>query len=1172
MSHKIAFKSTLACVPALAGILMMIFTTSCSRSTSSKLQDSSVFNPPPKLGQESSIETQLSRYEGQTSFLNPVNSYYYGDFPSYQNGERSKSGVPSGQRAIQESDIFKIGKEGSKTLFLLNNYRGLQIVSYENGPQAPKILGRVAATGNWPENMYYFPSTDMILVLERVWYDESGNYSSYQDRKSRIVVYNVSDLQKPLIQEVLEFSGEMADSRMVGDVLYVATSVYPEGYWNGQSSSTEQSKGRVFSFRIKAAGVEKIAEQDLVLAVSGRENMNIVEIKDGDSYKYYLVAILAKSRWDWWDRVSAVEVIDISDPNGMIAPVMVANAKGQIRERSLTHIKNSTLIVTSNYWPENDTNKKMRIAVETFRFPTQNSEILDTKEAEYRRLWIDREFERSKKKLSLEFSGDALDDALETARTNLAKDAENAIAGRFEALENGRIRKMLADTVITVGDTQGLNASLQDVRYSDDKLYVFWVPQNYIDPLDVFDISAPEKDVPYLGRTQFEGWVQRSIPFTYMGREFILGLGWVIPSVNNESEKRFPQALLFEVMSTSSTAGTKVKVEPISQMSLKDSHMWTNFNDRDKFVETRFSDHGQGTILFQVYTTKDNRYVSGGKLIGFDLSKALEGKYDSIFAEGGLVLGHQGWLRRVFNNPEIDKVNSFSDKALGTFDIAGTIGSPNDTVKAINILELARNITAYITLPTTPVRGLQLISEDDWYSYEASPKLTLRLVSINRADEERPSALSEVTLDGNYAAHILTSDGRLVLMTHTTKTVTSSDENLRYTVFDVFGVYVLRVTGERADTLEVISKTSWEQEHRYSYEPNFSESKVGGSFWGGYNNHTSMSLTEIEVDRILVLSGFSISMLNLQSTGLVKEDVKVTGCPLENKQTITLRLFDNDLYLTFKEMIDDPTRKNLKYERNFLTPVALNTATAEASCKTSINIPGEIVAILSGGSSVVTNDTRLVDIVEQHWGDKEENIFYRAISETSLAALKVSNNVASLKDQYDLRDVSPNSMKKIGSSSFIFFENEERASDYWRHSFSRSGSQLHNLVTLSVDQNASFLKITHTISLTSSDRANLIDVIAKQDGSFLGIVATGRKIQVIHWTSQASEPKAIKLIPVSERFEKLDAVDAVTLPDPYSLYGYWGNEPTAKVNFTPPQNSIEISQNLYGVLQFFLAE
>lgn len=1151
---------------AFAAASFMMFTISCSRPSSSKLQDASAFNPPPKPGETDTIEAQLSRYEGQTSFLNPMNTYFSRSLPADQNRDGEKI-IGSAQRAIQESDIFKIGKEGSKVLFLLNNYRGLQIVSYENGPADPRIIGRVAATGNWPDDMYYQAETDTILVLERVWYDDSGRFSYNSERNSRIVIYDVSDLKSPKIRETVPFTGEMADSRIVGNVLYIAASVYPtsQTYWDENHTNTEESKGLIYSFRIKASGIEKVAEQTLTLPVNGRENMNIVEVREGDLFKYYLVAVLSKSRWDWWERTSAIEIIDISDADGVIKPVMIANAKGQVRERSTTHIKNNTLIVTSNYWPQNNPDLKMRVAVETFNFPTDHAPVVDVKEAEYRRLWLDRELNKAKKHLSETLSGDALDEAIDKSRAELIKDQENGIQGVFERADNGSLRKMISDSVITVGDTQGLNASLQDVRYSDNKLYVFWVPQNFIDPLDIFDISTPEKGVTYLGRTEFEGWVQRSIPINYKGRELILGLGWVIPSIDNESEKRYPQALLFEIITMSTMTGLKVKAEPVAQISLKNSQLWTNFNDRDKFVELRMSGEGQGTILFQVQTYINNQYITGGKFIGFDFKKATDETPEKIFSEGGLLVGNQGWLRRVFNNPEIEKVNTFSDEALGTFSIDGYVGGPNDIVNAIHVLELARNIVAYTSTSTTPIRGIQFISNQDWYSSEPDAKTTLRLVSSERADTEKSEIISEATLSGNYKSHFTTSDGLLAVLTTSSRTEKIENEDYRYRYIDTTNFALLKISGERVDKIDVVSSTTWEKERKDN----------SGSFFPSSYSSDSPIVTELSKGNFLVLSGTNLNLISINtepsasSVVLDRQDINLNDCPLEGKHNVSFKLFDGTIYLNFAEKVDDPTRKNLSFERNLISPLTIDFSTHQATCKQPINIPGQVVSVIRNGSQIVTDDTRVVDIIEKRWGDQKEHVYYSPVVENSLASLKVNMKDAVLRDQYDRKGLNAYGMKTLGTNSFFFFQQEE---SQWYRPYNRYDRQEnHTFVKLIVNDEGKFLKEMSLLSLEDGDHATLAKVLIRQDGSYLGVVTVGRKLQVITWKESSFNPNIVKISLVNERFERQIAENSLVLPDPYSLYGY-GSVSRDAINFTASQNSLEVAQSLHGVMQFFIVE
>ena len=94
---------------------------------------------------------------------------------------RAETAAAGGKRDIQEADIFKIGKPGSKLLYLLNNYRGLQVVSFAKGEDQPELLGRVEATGNWPDAMYFDAAHDRLIVLE-------NNYQSNDSRRRSVYV------------------------------------------------------------------------------------------------------------------------------------------------------------------------------------------------------------------------------------------------------------------------------------------------------------------------------------------------------------------------------------------------------------------------------------------------------------------------------------------------------------------------------------------------------------------------------------------------------------------------------------------------------------------------------------------------------------------------------------------------------------------------------------------------------------------------------------------------------------------------------------------------------------------------------------------------------------------------------------------------------------------------
>src|SRR5471030_2434216 len=72
------------------------------------------FDPTPD--DPTALSSQLLRFPGQTQFLNPYGHYGFKDGES----PLPKAGQKAGQaaRAQQDSDVYKIGKPGTKLLFL----------------------------------------------------------------------------------------------------------------------------------------------------------------------------------------------------------------------------------------------------------------------------------------------------------------------------------------------------------------------------------------------------------------------------------------------------------------------------------------------------------------------------------------------------------------------------------------------------------------------------------------------------------------------------------------------------------------------------------------------------------------------------------------------------------------------------------------------------------------------------------------------------------------------------------------------------------------------------------------------------------------------------------------------------------------------------------------------
>ena len=205
---------------------------SCSNEEHAHVLDGGTVNPAPKDGAVKNnfagaakaeppksvdeLEAQLSRHEGQKAFLNISNSGFGGLGGMRAANAESSQGGFGVARAVQESDVFKIGSQNSKLLFLLNNYRGLQVVSFADGAEKPKLIGRAESTGNWSRDMYFDEPNQRLVTLESVYNAASGNYRS----NTRLLAYSVKTPEKPSIAQKIDLEGYTVDSRLVGDDLY----------------------------------------------------------------------------------------------------------------------------------------------------------------------------------------------------------------------------------------------------------------------------------------------------------------------------------------------------------------------------------------------------------------------------------------------------------------------------------------------------------------------------------------------------------------------------------------------------------------------------------------------------------------------------------------------------------------------------------------------------------------------------------------------------------------------------------------------------------------------------------------------------------------------------------------------------------------------------------------
>ena len=896
-----------------------------------------------------------------------------------------------------------------------------------------------------------------------------------------LVVYDVSNPSKPTHSRTVDITGLVMDSRIVGDVLYVA--------------SRADDKGLVTSYSLTSEDLHQVEQHELSLPVSYGENMNIIQQDDN----YYLVAVLSDKGWSWWQNASTVEVVDISDAHGKIKPMMTVATRGFVRERSQTTIANKTLVVTSNYAPKEAApgqQQVLRIAVETFKFPEAASEILTDEEAQFRKLNIQRQ-------LQGHYGTD-----LDQLQDKLMNDPELGLKGRF-VRQGESLKKIVADSMITVGDGSGLSAQLQDVRYQDGLLYAFWVPRDQIDPFDLFDMSHPENGISYLGRLHFDGWIERAIPFSFQGRKFVLGLGWIQPVVDNDDGRRVPQAMIFEVKQV----GKTLKAVDVAQLSLEGSNIWTNFNGQDKMVEVRETTPGQGEILFGAERFEKGDFAGGGQIIRFDLSKVDTG---DALSQGPFLSGGAEWIRRVFTNPEINRINSFSDHALATFSPTQTKGD----VHPVNILELARNIAGYEVLGGT---GVQIVTDGYWGSVGS----TTSLRAVNSADAEKAQAISTLEIPGTYQARLMIGSDMLVL----TNKYESSEKAGKWTYTQT--TRITRVTAANGLLSEVAHQE-----------------------WVTSDSNGDLSLesplVKLADGTILISAANTVHRLDV-SQGVKAIDLALdASCQTTDRRNVSIKVLNGGAFLTSDQSIDSKDFENERFVRHFLSPVTLNASSIR--CEATYNVPGT-VATINANNDILVDDSWVTDIhVKKDQNDVE--------TQHSLLALHLENGVATLKDESVLPQAPqvyyPRMMcMGCGGGSFT----DLRAMGAQLVSITAKGSQ-GLLEMYQVGADSMIEKDTRSFTTAfDDDTVSLSGILQTADGT-LAVLKGDRQVQVVRWTAKDLRPQALQIKAVDEHGEEGKASEIVTIP------GSWWS--VTDLHYSEASHSLEMAQGWTGLTQIRL--
>jgi len=274
--------------------------------------------------------------EGFYSALPPGRGFYYGE---------GTWGAPVGvdensRRTIEEGDIAKVS---GTTVFILNQYRGLQIIDVSD-TNNPSLLSTLPICGS-PVELYVRGDTVYVIVSNYSTYYYSPLVASGESvQGSRITVIDVSDKRSPQVLAAIELEGTITDTRIVGDILYVVANHY--GYYYGYgplesgnrttaASAPVESENRTTVSSVAIADPSQAAVVDeMSFETASSVYENNMHVTENEVFLAQYRSGYTDNNGNWVAR-SATDVtyVDISDEQGTITKGTTFTVPGVVSNR-----------------------------------------------------------------------------------------------------------------------------------------------------------------------------------------------------------------------------------------------------------------------------------------------------------------------------------------------------------------------------------------------------------------------------------------------------------------------------------------------------------------------------------------------------------------------------------------------------------------------------------------------------------------------------------------------------------------------------------------------------------------------------------------------------------------------------------------------------------------------
>jgi len=259
--------------------------------------------------------------------------------PTASTGAAAQDSSNSAARAIEEADIVKVEND---RLYALSQYGGLNIIDISTRDNL-RLLGRKKVQAQ-PFEMYVRDSIVFALYNgygEYIEGSKAGDWSYITT--SYVIAFDATDPTNPNIIGKFAVPGNISDSRIVGDVLYVV-GFESGGCWGCQSGQHTTVISLDVSTPSQITKRDQLSfAEDTTAQWSWQRSISVTDKR---------MYVAGPSYSNNGPVGSEIQVIDISDPKGSLVTGTKVQASGSVNSRWQMDEFNGTLRVISqpNQW------------------------------------------------------------------------------------------------------------------------------------------------------------------------------------------------------------------------------------------------------------------------------------------------------------------------------------------------------------------------------------------------------------------------------------------------------------------------------------------------------------------------------------------------------------------------------------------------------------------------------------------------------------------------------------------------------------------------------------------------------------------------------------------------------------------------------------------------------